>query len=98
MTSSQRSPTSHGQFSPEATAAFAELVARHDRGEAVDFEAEFAAHATIADALRNLHANWKRLDHLLGGLHVGESGLDELERELDRRPLPPDESTRADLE
>ena len=54
MTSPSGSPTSRGAFSPEATAAFAELVARHDRGEAVDFEAEFRARAPIADALRNL--------------------------------------------
>lgn len=93
MSAPQRS-----SFSPEATAAFAEIVARHDRGEAIDFEAEFRTHEDVATELRALHDNWKRLDRLLGGMQVGESAIDELERDLKRRDTPPDEATRADLE
>jgi formylglycine-generating enzyme required for sulfatase activity len=85
-------------FSPEATAAFAEIVARHDRGEAVDFEREFDERSEIANELRALHANWKKLDRLLGGLQGHESAFASLERDLKRSDAPPDERTQRDLE
>jgi serine/threonine-protein kinase len=93
MSAANRTP-----FTPEAIAAFAELVARHDRGETVDFEREFVAHEAIAGELRALHANWKALDSLLGGLQVSESAIDELERELGAVQAPVDGETREELE
>jgi formylglycine-generating enzyme required for sulfatase activity len=85
-------------YSAAAMAAFAELVARHDRGETVDFEAEIRQHPEIERELEALHANWKRVDSLLGGLQVSESGLDALEREMREPRRPPDETTAAELE
>ncbi|MBL8858816.1 MAG: SUMF1/EgtB/PvdO family nonheme iron enzyme [Planctomycetes bacterium] len=85
-------------FTPAATAAFAEIIARHDRGEVVDFEREFAAHEDIGDELRALHRNWKAIDRLLGGMQVSESAIDELEHELKHSRTPQDVATRADLE
>ncbi len=85
-------------FTPEATAAFAEIIARHDRGDSIDFEREFAMHTEVERELRALHANWKALDRLLGGLQVSESAIDDLERELKHVRAPVDGETRADLE
>ncbi|MBL8863079.1 MAG: SUMF1/EgtB/PvdO family nonheme iron enzyme [Planctomycetes bacterium] len=79
-----------------AREAFAEIVARHEAGEPVDFEHEAAARPALAADLRRLHARWSRVEDLFGGLQADEVALDSVERTL-RGPEPLDPTTTAEL-
>ena len=69
-------------FSEEAKQAFAALLARLERGEALDLEAAFAGDARLERELRGLHARWRRLDRILGRIDGQSSVLESIERDL----------------
>ena len=93
MTGSQRSP--HTQAALER---FADLVARFDAGEAVDFDAEFRSPPGLEQELLDLHRNWKRLRGLLESVRAGASELRTAESEAGGKALELDPRTQRLLE
>lgn len=77
---------------------FAALVERHERGEALDWAAEFEAHPQWSAALRELHATWVRVEILFGGLKSGSAALASAARELLGTRDTLDEWTREHLQ
>ena len=88
---------SHDDRSRGPKELFAALVEREERGEALDWEAEFEAHPHSSAALRELHANWRRVEVLFGGLKAGSGALASAARELLGAQGALDEGTRRRL-
>ncbi|MBK7643305.1 MAG: protein kinase [Planctomycetes bacterium] len=86
------------RYSEAARQRFADLIARHDAGEPVDFEREVATPPELASELRLLHAGWLLLGPVLQGVRAGESELREAEEQAGGRPLQLDARTRRLLD
>jgi formylglycine-generating enzyme required for sulfatase activity len=86
------------QHTQAALERFADLIARHDGGEAVDFERELRSPPELAGELAQLHMSWTRLRGLLDTVRAGASELDSAESEAGGRALALDARTRALLD
>ncbi len=86
------------QHTPAALDRFAELVGRHDAGEAVDFERELAQPPELRAELAELHANWLRLRALLVTVRAGASELQAAEAQAGGSALQLDARSRRLLD
>ena len=90
--------SSRVQHTQAALERFADLVARHDGGERVDFERELRQPPELARELGELHASWTRLRGLLVSVRAGASELHLAEEEAGGRALQLDPRTQRLLE
>jgi formylglycine-generating enzyme required for sulfatase activity/tRNA A-37 threonylcarbamoyl transferase component Bud32 len=86
------------QHTAAALERFADLIARHDGGETVDFERELRSPPELAGELALLHANWQRLRGLLESVRAGASEIHSAEDEAGGRALRLDARTQGLLD